>query len=130
MFTSIALHSTDSTLNTTAYAILRYGASTSEPTSADWTDVLPDDCVDLDDSQLVPIIARDAPATSDKVVAFDSSFGTVEIAGVDYNRFLVNSTSYSTCPLISPMLLDSLSSQPIMSTSRSWKLSLLMVPLL
>ncbi|ETW83287.1 multicopper oxidase [Heterobasidion irregulare TC 32-1] len=87
--------STDSTLNTTAYAILRYGASTSEPTSADWTDVLPDDCVDLDDSQLVPIIAKDAPATSDKVVAFDSSFGTVEIAGIDYNRFLVNSTSYT-----------------------------------
>ncbi|THH15565.1 hypothetical protein EW146_g4939 [Bondarzewia mesenterica] len=86
----------DSTLNATAFAVLRYGSnSTADATSSDWTDVLADQCVDLDESGLVPVVVEDAPSTSDQVVAFDSEFGTVTYGGVSYNRFLVNATSYT-----------------------------------
>ncbi|KIM76075.1 multicopper oxidase [Piloderma croceum F 1598] len=86
----------DSTLNTTAFAILRYGStSTSDPTSSDWTDVLGDECVDFDDADLVPLVKKDAPSTANHRAAFDSAFGSVEYDDVAYHRFLFNDTTYT-----------------------------------
>jgi hypothetical protein len=78
-------------------AILRYGSSTStsDPTSTDWTDALGDDCVDLEDADLVPLAAKDAPSTVEQRAAFDSTFGTLVYSGVSYGRFFVNDTTYS-----------------------------------
>jgi hypothetical protein len=87
----------DSTLNTTAFGILRYGSSTStsDPTSTDWTDVIGDDCTDLDDADLVPLVAKDAPSMVKQRAAFDSAFGTIVYSDVTYGRFFVNDTTYS-----------------------------------
>jgi FtsP/CotA-like multicopper oxidase with cupredoxin domain len=86
----------DSTLNTTAFAILRYGStSTSEPTSSDWTDALGDSCIDFDDADLVPLVKKNAPSTVDKRAAFDSAFGSIVYDNVSYNRFFINDTTYT-----------------------------------
>ena len=90
------IFSVDPTLNSTAFAILRYGStSRSDPTSSDWTDIIGDECIDFDDADLVPLAAKDAPSTVDQRVAFDSGFGLVVYDDVTYGRFLVNDTSYS-----------------------------------
>ncbi|KAG9076063.1 laccase, multicopper oxidase, benzenediol:oxygen oxidorectuctase, partial [Ceratobasidium sp. 370] len=54
----------------TTYAIVRYvdeigssTATTNDPTSSDWTDVLGTECRDIDTASLVPIVAEDAPTT-------------------------------------------------------------------
>jgi hypothetical protein len=98
----LVLSRIDSTLNSTVYAILRYGSTngsnTSDPTSSDWTDVLGDECVDFDDAYLVPLVTKDAPSTVDQRVAFDSTFGAVVYDDVTYHRFLFNETTYSEYP--------------------------------
>src|SRR6202042_2928691 len=92
----------DSTLNTTAFAILRYGptnsTNTSDPTSSDWTDVLGDDCIDFDDADLVPLVKKDAPSSGGQRASFDSAFGAVVYDDVTYNRFFINDTTYSAYP--------------------------------
>ena len=94
----ISLSRIDSTLNTTAYAILRYGSTNaSDPTSSDWTDVLGDD---FDDADLVPLVTKDAPSTIDRRAAFDSTFGAVVYDDVTYHRFLFNDSTYSEYSLI------------------------------
>ncbi|KAB5588854.1 hypothetical protein CTheo_7708 [Ceratobasidium theobromae] len=86
----------------TTYAIVRYveedgtGASTTDPTTSDWTDVVSgESCVDIDTSSLTPIVAKDAPTNVVKrgtlstglVVGLDTS-GNVEV------EFEVNSTTF------------------------------------
>ncbi|KAI0033491.1 Cupredoxin [Vararia minispora EC-137] len=86
----------DDTLNSTVFAIVRYGASSgSDPTTSDWTDVLPDDCTDLDDSVLIPAVESDPPSTAAGIAIFDSVFGTITYNGVSFNRFLINETTYT-----------------------------------
>ncbi|KAH8925866.1 multicopper oxidase [Atractiella rhizophila] len=90
----------DPTLNTTAFGILaiqegRGTANLTNITSSDWTDALPDECVDLDDSDLVPIVTKDAPTEVGKRVAFDSAFGVLSVSGESYFRFFVNDTTYT-----------------------------------
>ena len=89
--------SVDSTLNTTAFAILRYGSTTnsSDPTSSDWSDALGDESIDLVDEDLVPLVTKDAPSTVDLRAAFDSAFGSTVYDDVDYFRFFFNGTTYS-----------------------------------
>ncbi|KAB5588238.1 hypothetical protein CTheo_8320 [Ceratobasidium theobromae] len=86
----------------TTYAIVRYveedgtGASTTDPTTSDWTDVVSgESCVDIDTSSLTPIVAKDAPTNVVKrgmfstglVVGLDSS-GNIDV------EFEVNSTTF------------------------------------
>ena len=114
----------DSTLNSTAFAILRYGnTTTSDPTSSDWTDALGDECTDLDDSDLVPRVMEDAPSTVGKRVAFDSALGTITYAGVSYDRFFMNDTTYSEYFMpSSDLLAANISSQLTMCTNLFWRL--------
>ncbi|CAE6463521.1 unnamed protein product, partial [Rhizoctonia solani] len=65
----------------TTYAIVRYveedgtGASTTDPTTSDWTDVVSGaECTDLDTSSLTPIVAKDAPTTVVKRGMFQTGF--------------------------------------------------------
>jgi len=108
----------DSTLNTTAYVILRYGSTNaSDPTSSDWTYVPGDECVDFDDVDLAPLVTKDALSTwaVGRITAFDSTFGEVVYGG--HFRF---NTTYSVYPcVLSPGLLDDIyfSCKPTMSTN-------------
>ncbi|GAA6018178.1 hypothetical protein JCM10207_002858 [Rhodosporidiobolus poonsookiae] len=47
---------------------------TSLPTSTDWSDPTVGDCIDLDESTLVPLVAIDAPETVTQLSEFNSSF--------------------------------------------------------
>jgi FtsP/CotA-like multicopper oxidase with cupredoxin domain len=89
----------DSTLNTTAFAIVRYGSTnstnTSDPTSSDWNDVLGDECIDFDDADLVPLVKKDAPSSVGQRAAFDSAFGAIVYDDVTRLGFLINDTSYT-----------------------------------
>ncbi|KAB5589735.1 hypothetical protein CTheo_6830 [Ceratobasidium theobromae] len=86
----------------TTYAIVRYveedgtGASTTDPTTSDWTDVVSgESCIDIDTSSLTPIVVKDAPTNVVKrgmfstglVVGLDSS-GNIDV------EFEVNSTTF------------------------------------
>lgn len=86
----------------TTYAIVRYvnanggGASTTNPTSSDWTDVVSGEaCHDLDTASLTPIVVKNPPTNVVKramfstglVVGFDTA-GNLEV------DFEVNSTTF------------------------------------
>jgi hypothetical protein len=107
----------------TTYAIVRYvnedgtGASTSDPTTSDWTDVVSGEaCTDIDTSSLTPIIAKDAPTTVVKrgmfstglVVGLDSS-GNIDV------EFEVNSTTFSD--LVYQPILHTLAAGGIVNSS-------------
>ncbi|KAH8930456.1 multicopper oxidase [Atractiella rhizophila] len=98
----------DPTLNTTAVGILSVQdggntikrtfprkVSVANVTSSDWSDALPTECIDMDDDELVPIVAKDAPTEVGKRIAFDSAFGLISVAGETEFRFMVNSTPYT-----------------------------------
>ena len=85
----------------TTYAIMRYvdefgssTATTDEPTTSDWTDVMTT-CTDLDTSSLVPIIAQDAPTDVVQRGIFDTAFSLVLDAAGDLDAgFTVNATKF------------------------------------
>ncbi|CAE7189797.1 unnamed protein product [Rhizoctonia solani] len=86
----------------TTYAIVRYveedgtGASTTDPTSSDWTDVVSGaECTDLDTSSLTPIVAKDAPTTVVKRGMFQTGFAvSLDADGNLDTGFQVNSTEF------------------------------------
>ncbi|QRV98945.1 Multicopper oxidase [Ceratobasidium sp. AG-Ba] len=86
----------------TTYAVVRYveevgssTATTGEPTTSDWTDVLGTECKDLDTASLVPIVAQDAPTTVVQRGIFDTGFtiSTDSNGNLD-TGFAVNGTSF------------------------------------
>ncbi|QRV84901.1 Multicopper oxidase [Ceratobasidium sp. AG-Ba] len=86
----------------TTYAVVRYveeigssTATTGEPTTSDWTDVLGTECKDLDTASLVPIVAQDAPTTVVQRGIFDTGFtiSTDSNGNLDAG-FAVNGTSF------------------------------------
>ncbi|CAE6524257.1 unnamed protein product [Rhizoctonia solani] len=86
----------------TTYAIVRYveedgtGASTTDPTTSDWTDVVSGaECIDLDTSSLTPIVAKDAPTTVVKRGMLQTGFAvSLDSAGNLDTGFEVNSTEF------------------------------------
>jgi hypothetical protein len=86
----------------TTYAIVRYveedgtGASTTDPTSSDWTDVVSGaECTDLDTSSLTPIVVKDAPTTVVKRGMFQTGFAvSLDADGNLETGFQVNSTEF------------------------------------
>jgi hypothetical protein len=85
----------------TTYAVVRYvdeigssTATTADPTTSDWTDVLTE-CQDLDTSSLVPIIAKDAPTTVTQRGIFDTAFSVaIGSDGELEAGFTVNATKF------------------------------------
>ncbi|QRW13512.1 Multicopper oxidase [Ceratobasidium sp. AG-Ba] len=86
----------------TTFAIMRYvdeigssTATTSDPTSSDWTDVLGTECSDIDTASLVPIIVQDAPTTVVNRGILDTGFNlTQEADGTLEHGFDVNGTEF------------------------------------
>ncbi|KDN38419.1 hypothetical protein RSAG8_09513, partial [Rhizoctonia solani AG-8 WAC10335] len=86
----------------TTYAIVRYveedatGASTTDPTTSDWTDVVSGaECTDLDTSSLTPIVAKDAPTTVVKRGMFQTGFAvSLDAEGNLDTGFEVDSTEF------------------------------------
>ncbi|BGP17124.1 hypothetical protein JCM10213v2_005136 [Rhodosporidiobolus nylandii] len=71
------------------------GFTDARPNTVDWNDATNGTCVDLDESQLVPIIERDAPSTITQISAFNSSFAVTDIFrwtlnGVSFENFAYN----------------------------------------
>ncbi|KAG8775201.1 laccase, multicopper oxidase, benzenediol:oxygen oxidorectuctase [Ceratobasidium sp. 428] len=86
----------------TTYAIMRYvdeigssTATTTDPTSSDWTDVLGTECRDLDTASLVPIVAQDAPTTVVQRGLIDTAFTVAFVNGTLDAGFAVNGTSFT-----------------------------------
>ncbi|KAF8607343.1 hypothetical protein BDV93DRAFT_520212 [Ceratobasidium sp. AG-I] len=84
----------------TTFAIIRYvdevgssTATTDEPTTSDWTDVMTT-CTDLDTSSLVPIIAKDAPTDVSQRGIFDTAFSLAIVNGALDAGFTVNATKF------------------------------------
>ncbi|KDN38005.1 hypothetical protein RSAG8_09778, partial [Rhizoctonia solani AG-8 WAC10335] len=86
----------------TTYAIVRYveedgtGASTSDPTTSDWTDVVSGAaCTDLDTSSLTPIVVKDAPTTVVQRGMLQTGFAvSLDSAGNLDTGFEVNATEF------------------------------------
>ncbi|CAE6510274.1 unnamed protein product, partial [Rhizoctonia solani] len=86
----------------TTYAIVRYveedgtGASTTDPTTSDWTDVVSGaECTDLDTSSLTPIVVKDAPTTVVKRGMFQTGFAvSLDSDGNLDTGFEVNATEF------------------------------------
>ncbi|KAF8607356.1 hypothetical protein BDV93DRAFT_520227 [Ceratobasidium sp. AG-I] len=84
----------------TTFAIIRYvdevgssTATTNEPTTSDWTDVMTT-CTDLDTSSLVPIIVKDAPTSVAQRGIFDTAFSLAIVNGELDAGFAVNGTKF------------------------------------
>lgn len=67
--------------------------------------MLGDECIDFDDSDLVPLVKKDAPSTVDKRAAFDSAFGSIIYDDVTYSRFFFNDTTYSDYSHVFPQFI-------------------------
>ncbi|KAG9079696.1 laccase, multicopper oxidase, benzenediol:oxygen oxidorectuctase [Ceratobasidium sp. 370] len=87
----------------TTYAIMRYvdevgssTATTADPTSSDWTDVLGTECRDIDTASLVPIVAQNAPTTVVQRRLIDTAFSIAFDANGNLDAgFAVNGTSFT-----------------------------------
>ncbi|EUC61473.1 multi-copper oxidase laccase-like protein, putative, partial [Rhizoctonia solani AG-3 Rhs1AP] len=86
----------------TTYAIIRYveedgtSASTTDPTTSDWTDVVSGaECTDIDTSSLTPIVAKDAPTTVVQRGMLQTGFAvSLDSNGNLDTGFAVNSTEF------------------------------------
>lgn len=79
-------------LDTDALAIVRYSAEANiVPTSKDWEEHLPDECQDMNTTELVPVEAISAPSHADAFFYLRSNF---EIGKYRLSRGFFNSTTF------------------------------------
>jgi FtsP/CotA-like multicopper oxidase with cupredoxin domain len=112
----------DDTAHNTARLAIHIGTNGgSQPTSNDWSSAIPSDCVDLPDSDLTPVVIKHAPRglTVNNVRSYYSNFGTLTSDNTDYNRFFVNSTTFTNHPF-QPFLATINNGCTISSTDVAW----------
>ncbi|KAF9234957.1 multi-copper oxidase laccase-like protein [Melanogaster broomeanus] len=68
-------------LNTMVLGTLTYGATPTTPNTVDWSDALPQDCLDLNSTMIVPAIAMNPPNSTQSVQVTMSFQQTVESGG-------------------------------------------------
>lgn len=79
-------------LDTDALAVVRYSAeSVVAPTSKDWEEHLPDECQDMNTTELVPVEAISAPSNADAFFYLRSNF---EIGKYRLSRGFFNSSTF------------------------------------
>ncbi|KAJ3034587.1 hypothetical protein HDV00_004859 [Rhizophlyctis rosea] len=88
------------TLNPTIYANITYTTAPSTSyTITDWSDTLPNDCIDLSESMLIPQLKRPAPkSTTSTTLSYSFQTSPGPNVGEEVNYAYINSISYMPQP--------------------------------